>query len=613
MSAERAGWRDRYDRAAAGVGWFALAVAVGVGAPLFVRMPPWCDLTLYQVASANVQAGGVLYRDVFDTNLPGFIAALAAVRTVFGPSVEAVRLVDLAVVGATLVLLARWVRAAGAGRRGTAWFLAGGAWFYLFTSEFNHCQRDVWMLLPVAVAVALRTRRLVRGGRRTFAPAVVEGVVWGLAVWIKPHVGIPAAVLWVLCAARLHAVAGWRGVVLDALGMLVGGGAVGLAGVALLVQSGTWPHFEETFTFWNAGYARMMWRELPYRGLTQFHYFPPWTYLHVVTIPVAVRSVVDARPWSGRFRPDAATGPVGALSPGWLWDAGPSDAARFARLMLAALYLAWTAQALLIQRGFHYVHVPEIVLLLAVLGTQRWMPGLLVLAWTGVSTALVLGGVVDDQAPHYGAQDPRGRTAAHPGHVSPFQRHVLLTVHPLFQFDRYKQWPACFGRSPTDEAYYRRWEDLAMVRDFFPANDWPELAEVAAELRRRGAGDGGVIAWHDAPHAVYTLVPARPGFRFQHVTAMMSISAAHDDRVWTELEALPPGPRWAVSDLHRVGFSDPKLLPDWDTVGPDMLPLALSPRTRRMFPHDQPAVFRSGVGRGRYVIHELTRPLRRPY
>ncbi|HEY1190874.1 MAG TPA: hypothetical protein VGE74_24800, partial [Gemmata sp.] len=55
------------------LGW-ALAAAVLVAAvPLFLAMPPWCDVTLYQMAARNVLQGGVHYRDIFDTNLPGFV------------------------------------------------------------------------------------------------------------------------------------------------------------------------------------------------------------------------------------------------------------------------------------------------------------------------------------------------------------------------------------------------------------------------------------------------------------------------------------------------------------------------------------------------------------
>ena len=60
------------------------AVALAVGVPLFLRSPPWCDITLYQMAARNLLQGGVHYRDLFDTNLPGFVWAMTALYAVFG-------------------------------------------------------------------------------------------------------------------------------------------------------------------------------------------------------------------------------------------------------------------------------------------------------------------------------------------------------------------------------------------------------------------------------------------------------------------------------------------------------------------------------------------------
>ena len=68
----------------------ALLVA---GIPLFLRMPLWCDLTLYDLAARNLLEGGRHYVDVFDTNLPGFVWVLAGIRAVLGFSSFALRCV----------------------------------------------------------------------------------------------------------------------------------------------------------------------------------------------------------------------------------------------------------------------------------------------------------------------------------------------------------------------------------------------------------------------------------------------------------------------------------------------------------------------------------------
>ena len=52
--------------------------------PLFVAMPLWCDVTLYDVAAWNVLHGGTHYRDVFDTNMPGVVWIHVAVRGLLG-------------------------------------------------------------------------------------------------------------------------------------------------------------------------------------------------------------------------------------------------------------------------------------------------------------------------------------------------------------------------------------------------------------------------------------------------------------------------------------------------------------------------------------------------
>ena len=138
------------------------AVLLIVGVPLFLRMPLWCDANLYDTAAYAVLSGGVLYRDVFDTNLPGFVWLLTAARFCLGPTSEAIRAVDLGVVAAVVCVMLRLARNAGATAAARAWAVAGAAAFYPFVSEFNHLQRDVWMMLPVLSATLYRFRRLTR-------------------------------------------------------------------------------------------------------------------------------------------------------------------------------------------------------------------------------------------------------------------------------------------------------------------------------------------------------------------------------------------------------------------------------------------------------------------
>lgn len=542
-------------------------------------MPPWCDVTLYDVAARSLLDGGVLYRDVFDTNLPGFVWALTAVRAVLGRGYEALWAVDLLVVAGVVALLDRIAKRAGASMATRAWVVAGAAAFYPFTCEVNHGQRDVWMMLPALAAVALRIRRLGEARGPVFRRALLEGALWGLAVWIKPHVVVPAAAVWLVTASRSRLIA-------DLAGNLAGGLLVGAAGVAYLIASEAWAPFAEVFTFWNPGYAALMAAELPIRLRTQLHYFPPWSYLQLVALPVAVLSVLDARTR------------VGSRLPPWLWDRGTDDNVRLARLALAAVYLGWTAQGLFLQRAFFYVHVPEILLLLGVLASQRWAAGFLVIAWLTMSSLAAVFGLA---------------AAENPSLVLPSDGPVgIVFRHPVADPGRFELWLDCWRTGLDDHAYRLRMNAAGQVRDFHGANDWEQLGEVADELRRLGAKDGDVIAWHDGPHAVYLLLDVRPGFRFQHINQMTRIGPAQQWRIGVELANSAPRAKWVVSDLMRISGEWPEMLPDPAGCGPDLLPPTLHARARGLFPYDQPAIFRSAGGHGRYVIHALRNPITWP-
>jgi hypothetical protein len=93
-------------------GLVALAAVLVIGVPLFLRTPVWVDVTYHDVSAWNVLHGGVHYRDVFETNLPGMVWLHCLVRPVVGWSHEAIRIVDLVVFGTVLWLLTRLMRPA---------------------------------------------------------------------------------------------------------------------------------------------------------------------------------------------------------------------------------------------------------------------------------------------------------------------------------------------------------------------------------------------------------------------------------------------------------------------------------------------------------------------
>jgi hypothetical protein len=528
----------------AGLGWLAAGAFLAVGVPLFVRMPLWCDTTLYAVAARTVSAGGVHYRDVFDTNPPGFVWLLCAARGAFGTTGEALRLTDLAIVALVTSGLVWWVRTAGGRRADGAWVAAAAAAFYPFADEFNHTQRDTWMMLPAGAALLLRLGRIAQistpgaarpKDRRRLVSAVLEGLLWGLGCWIKPHLLPIAAAAWLVTYRRLP----WR----DHLAAFAGGVGAGVAGVGWLVATGAWPYFVEIWRTWNADYLATVVRELPFRLVMQLQYFPPYSLCAVAAVPLAVANLRSP-----------ADGPEA-----------------FRRRVLATVYLAWLLVALLLQRPFHYVHVPETLLMFAVFAANRWAVPFVLVLLPVLAAAVASTG--------WGSE-----------HVPP---------HPAFDVNRTRWWAACVRDDPPREARTA----VAMYAQAFSGTDPAELGAVADYLRARNLCDGELIAWHDSPHALYLDLGIRPRFRFMHVGTAAGLGKWQAGQVLRELQAALPDARFAVSDTHRVtarygGLND---------VGADGLPKVLPAWQRNEFPFNQPVVFRSPGGR--YLVHRIEKPV----
>jgi hypothetical protein len=232
-------------------------------------------------------------------------------------------------------------------------------------------------------------------------------------------------------------------------------------------------------------------------------------------------------------------------------------------------------------------------MLLFVLAAQRWAAGFLLLVWLALTSALVLAGAA---------------ASTNATGVGPSRGPAWAVLHPAADPDRAARWADCWRADLPEPEYRRRMNALGMVRGFHSANDWEQLGEAADWLRARGVRDGELLCWDDAPHALYLALGVRPAFRFQHVGQMTGISLDHEARVRAELCAAPR-PRWVVADLLRLEAVDPALAGRLGDAGPDRLPAALPDRTRREFPYNQPAVYRSGDGRGRYVVFELRHPI----
>lgn len=579
------------------LGWALAAVLLVVGVPLFLRMPPWCDLTLYDMAARTVMTGGVHYRDVFDTNLPGFVWLLVGVRRLFGPSMEAVRTVDLLIVTATCVLLYRLAKWGGANRVGLAWLAAGAAAFYPFTTEFNHAQRDVWMFLPALAAVVLRLRRTPGSD---FRKGFAEGLLWAAAVWIKPHVVVPAAAVWLFSARRLTADGRWRSTLPDFLGNLSAGVLLGAAGIAWLVATGTWPYFVDVFTVWNPQYTIYIFSEIGWRLLSHPFHFVPWMFYQPLAIVLAVGDLAAVR-WGGRDGPPPAW--LGRV-PRWLWTPAADSRQRWTRAMTGVLFLSWLFQSFVLQRQFPYAHVAETLLTFAMFAAHRWAVVPFCLAYLVVASLLY-------QAYMYFPGFYRTVDWVEKNHFH--QVREFFPCHPLVDGPRLMLWPDCWKRLDGAE-YDRRQDRLALLNypGSFPAISVEEADQVATWLRGRGVTADQVVCWHSSPHAVYLGLPGRPAFRFMHVdTPLIRRETYYRMRKELVEQALPKA-KYVVSDLYRFYVPVPPSEPAFQnmtTAGDDLLPTMFPPVGRAIFPGNQPAVFRSGNGHGRYIVHKIENPI----
>lgn len=568
------------------IAWVCLAALLLVGVPLFLCMPLWCDVSLYDVAARNVLEGGIHYRDVFDTNMPGIVWIHVLVRSVVGWSSEGMRLFDLLVVTGIFLVLVRWLREMGMTRAQRVWFAVGLFLLYFSLAEICHCQRDVWMLLPALLAVRVRCWRVAASWmdcksvpQHQFVLAVLEGGLWGLGIWIKPHVLPAALMVWIATAVWISGrePGSLRRLVVDTLELVLGGVLVGVAGISWMLASGTWDPFWDVFLHWNPHYLANLQAELPIRYWATFIYFPPWSWIHLLALPVALWNLVASRFWSAAWREE--------LRPNWQICQS--------RAILAALYLGWMGQTLYLQRAFQYVHVPEAILALALLSGQCWPVGQVSLAWFAAA-AVVWDVGLSMPSSNVWLEDLSKRY--------PVAVRTVLPLSVLSRTDQLVFWPRCWTEGSTDEVR----DGLAALTGTFPSTSWRELEEVAGYLREEGVSDEELVCWHDSTHPLYLMLRIKPAIRFMHVGTALLMSECYDKVRQELLEARAK--RYVVSDPVRVFWSAKKAA----QIGPGGwldLPPALSEKQRHVFPFDQPIVFRSSAGR--YLVHRIKNPIDR--
>jgi hypothetical protein len=545
--------------------WLTMALLMLLALPLFLCMPVWIDASLYDLAARNVLHGGVHYRDLFDTNLPGMLWLHLVVRSALGWSTEALRLVDILLFGLSGWLLGRWLKPLNLPAALPAWLAVFCFLFYFSTTEWCHCQRDMWMLPFTLVALHLHRRQMADlvdmavSGRQLTLRGLAEGLCWGAAFWIKPFVIVPAIACWLLCAIRSGraTVVTRKRVALDAGALLVGGLVAGVPGVAWLMATGSWPGFWDVMLNWNREYVEAA-NPLRLRfGFLITRLFP-WGLLHLVALPLAVWTVLSAL--HGTLRRSARDLVSGAnikgLPGGW-WEP---------HALLAGFYLGWTFQAVILQKSYDYSLAPLPPMALALIVS---------ILCTRVSTSLRWGVLVS-----FGC--------------------VAVILSPVWRPERVAQWGRCWREGSTAELRDR----LKLLPEERYSVDWEQLERVRLFLLEQGVGDGELTCYHTTTHPLYLQLDLRPTTPYLHFDMILNNFPMHREQIRRQLDE--SGQRYVVSDLAAYAL---RLQPD-STLSerpgsPNALPPQFPQQWLNVFPWNEPILFRAG----RYLVHRVTKPV----
>lgn len=530
-------------------GLAALLLVLIVCLPIFLCMGLWVDATFYDVCAHVIQRGGVLYRDTFDTNLPGMAWVHLAIRSMFGWSSEVLRVADVIVIAGIVYLLARWDQTLP--RYGRIWTAVTMLAYYFSTSEWCQNQRDVWMLLPCLLALYLRRRRLFAADsvQRALLLSGLEGLMWAAAVWIKPMASVPAMACWLFSVfLRYQTPHSRRPMLLEAAGLLTGGLIVGVAGSIWLWRTGAWGPFWDVMLNWDPEYEEFFmrwpnrWKNLSYWCATSM----PWCLVHLAAFPLAAITLA-----------------------GLVQQKEAPSSKRLEQSLLAVFYFSWIGQVLLFQGWYPYHLTPPVLLGLALVATcvrvpvePRWRPVL------GIPLLLFAG--------------------------------LALYFHPVLKPQRIATWRACVTQGSTNEL--RRVLALTPEEGMVGGtSDWDDLERVADFLRNQELGDVEPMCLHESTMPLYLMLNKSPAHRFLFYSQATSIYVLHRQQILEELSSRRP--RYVVSDLQFVGIV--RHFPaDEDDPVPDPPP-NFPPPINEVFPWSEPVVYCSG----RYAVHRVSKPI----
>jgi len=495
-----------------------LMLAVG---PLFVCMPLTNDTLHYDLQAWNLLNGGTLYADLLEPNFPGIIWMHIAIRSCVGWSSEAMRFVDLTFYAMTLTFLGAGLRHGGWSLRATGWLSVVLTFAYFSQTEWCHTQRDGWLLLPTTAAIWLRQRQIRRSRHGASLSSLVgagflEGLVWGVAVWLKPYIVIPAFLAWFVSLLRLQ---NRPARLADFAGLLLGGLCVGGAGLGWMIASGTWVPFWEMVQNWAPYYweARLDHWTLG-RFLAMSFRMLPWIFLEPLGVLVS----------------------LGFLAKVFLHGApSPEADQQAARVDLAALWGAvctgWFIQGYAFQHLFDYVHWP--------------------LLW--LSTVVASLGI--HQSP-----SRLKRIGAYGFAI------LALVISPCCDGSRLAYWASCWqeGSSPPVR------NGLALI----PTPNWEDLANAERFLRAHNVQNGDVDCTNNSLIALYCDLKILPPHRYAFQESMAVILKPLRRQILMEIAAGPQ--RYVVSDYASYGWLPARRLHPARNPSLDSIKLPDAARTR---------------------------------
>jgi hypothetical protein len=543
---------------------------LAVNLPLFLCMPVDCDIHFYDVCARNLLNGGVHYRDTFDTNLPGMPWLHAGVRYLLGWSLEALRFVDFLVLTGVIVFLTRWLPSSVSRSSRLALALILYTLYFSMT-EWCHCQRDLWMLLPCLLAAELRSRQINRLANHQRSRSIagwsfIEGLIWSIGFWIKPYVIVPAFACWITSAVLVRRRAGSRLLALDGLAILGGGLASGAMGIFWLWQSGSWPYFRDIFFVWNQDYVGFdMTEDLGWLFIAgSFVRFFPWVMVHVMAVALAIQVLFSplspvlrgegsgVRGSKSLAEPDISTRDANPLTPTPLPLSTGGEGSSGAIRLAAILYLSWLFQAVILQHYFDYIQLPAILL------------GIALVAWFCATTSKIILKCC----------------------LLAFLFLCPILRYPVQLGHRWPYWERSLATGSSAEVK----DGLTLLHRV----EWQDLKKVEDFLREQNVKDEELTCFSIQAISLYNTLNVRPSMRHLILQGGYTIFANHRTEIGNELNSSKQ--RYVVVDLWRKkldyhdipGQAGDTDLPDW-----------IFPKNfKELYPQPVVLLFRAG----RYVV-----------